>query len=101
MQQSYTVPLDGPTSQTARPTWPDLCQLEPRLRLIECELLASPPPRGRRLWATYEWAKSRLRPLVGWFRCDEHPLLTTSVAYEAAVVHVVGLLERRRRRRAA
>lgn len=82
MIQSYQTP---PTLQT-------LCQLEPRLLLLERELLASPPMNGD--WHEYEGAKQRLRPLVGWDRQDGHDLLCSSAAWDCAIQRVLDIVER-------
>ena len=86
-------------STITRPTWPAICALEPHLRILEAELLASPPPRGHRLWPQYESAKGRLWSLVGWFRPDDHELLSTSLAWDTAIDRVLEILERPRRGR--
>jgi hypothetical protein len=83
-------------SYTTQPTWQTLCQLEPRLLLLERELLASPPMDGD--WHVYEQAKQRLRPLVGWGRRDGHDVLGSSAAWEVAIDAVLSIIEREARR---
>jgi hypothetical protein len=82
-------------------TWDDLTELEPRLRILERELLASPPPTKARKWSAYEMAKRRLRPLVGRFCTSSSYLLTSPHAWEVATARVLEILERPRGRRGA
>ena len=81
-------------------TWGTLVRMEPRLSLIESELLASPPPRGQRFWFQYEVAKKRVSDLLGWFSDNpRHPVLSTSAAFDLAIGRVLTILERPNRRR--
>jgi hypothetical protein len=81
--------------------WEVLTKLEPRLLQIEAELLASPPPRGQRLWIVYEAAKHRAAQLCGWFASSGFPVVCSSAAYETAIDRILAILERPRRRRGA
>jgi hypothetical protein len=81
--------------------WETLTKLEPRLLLIEAELLASPPPHGQRFWIAYEAAKHRAAQLVGWFADSEFPVVGSSDAYEVAIDRILNILERPRGRRGA
>ncbi len=99
MKQSYKHHPPSSTSRKPGLTWPVLIILEPRLRLIEQELLAGQRQRGRRLWQQYEYLKARLRPLVGWLSESPHELVTSAAAWELAISHLLGILERPRRRR--
>lgn len=80
-------------STTTRPTWAMLCELEPRLLLLERELLAADPP-GDDWCHAYEAGKQRLKPLVGWDRHDGHDVLSSSAAWECAIDRVLAIVER-------
>ena len=85
--------------QDGRLNWQTIAQLEPRLRLIERELLASPPPCSADLWPAYSYWKRRIESLAGWLRPDAHLVLGTSGAYELAISRILDILERPRQRR--
>ncbi len=94
------VSVVSPNVHRQQLTWGILVRLEPRLSLLEAELLASPPPRGRRFRFQYEAAKRRISGLVGWFADNpRHPVLGTSAAFDEAINRVLIILERRRRLR--
>lgn len=65
--KSYTIAENGQSTEPL--TWPLLVAHEPRLALLERELLASRPPRGERLWTMYEAAKRRVFAVGRLVRC--------------------------------
>jgi hypothetical protein len=79
-------------------TFNELCVLEPRLRQLETDARAYAKAErkrwryrcGNRPW--YSLTKPRLVWLVGKLRPNQHPVLSTSLAYDTAYSHLYGLM---------
>jgi hypothetical protein len=74
---------------TQRPTFAQLCELEPGLSRLLAEAKAEKAAQraDRRYCANRVWYrrfKWRLLALVGWERPDKHPVLSSTTAYDVA-----------------
>jgi hypothetical protein len=79
-----------------RPSWSELCRLEPRLRTLAAEIRAvRDDPDSTHYCANADWYarggfKDRLCELVGW--SVDHPVLGSTEAYDAAYEKLYDLL---------
>lgn len=84
------------TAAVDRLTWDQLAELEPRLRALEAEVRAFADGYAKRRvrcanavmlgFGSFDGRgiKDRLQRLVGWYRPDRHPVLSSALAYDLA-----------------
>ena len=74
----------------SRPTWKQLCEIEPKLLAVEREAFFSHPSPSE-FWRCYEKFKARLKQLVGF--SARRPELATADAYSVAHKQIVTAME--------